>query len=53
MEKVKTPPYPDPAQLQRLNQIIDKFADKMIFTMIREGITKKELINYCTRLCAR
>ena len=53
MEKVKTPPYPDPAQLQRLNQIIDKFADKMIFTMIREGITKKELISYCTRLCAR
>ncbi len=54
MEKVKSyPPYPDPKHLRELNRIIDKWGDKIFFTMLREGITRKELISYVTRFCAR
>jgi DNA primase len=53
MKKNKRPPYPDPARVQQLDQLITRHADSMIFTMLREGITKKELIEYSTRICAR
>jgi len=53
MKKRKSRPYPDPKQLEQLNQLINKYADKILFSMLREGITKKELISYSTRLCAR
>ncbi len=46
------PPYPDPARLKDLSKLIDKYREQIFLTCLTEGITKKDIINYCTRLCA-
>lgn len=43
---------PDPARLQRLNRLIDKNREAIFLTCLREGISRKQLVEYLTRFCA-
>tara|TARA_B100000073_G_scaffold4730_1_gene3879 strand:+ start:863 stop:1180 length:318 start_codon:yes stop_codon:yes gene_type:complete len=44
--------HPDPKRLKQLNELIDKNKQAIFLTCLKEGITRKHLIEYLTRLCA-
>jgi hypothetical protein len=46
------PPYPDPKRVKQLSNLIDKYRKNILLTCLTEGITKKDIIEYSTRLCA-
>ena len=50
--KAKKPPYPDPYRAQLLSQLIDKYREHLLLICLKEGITKQDIIDYTTRLCA-
>tara|TARA_Y100000590_G_C14851551_1_gene687835 strand:- start:55 stop:402 length:348 start_codon:yes stop_codon:yes gene_type:complete len=50
--KNKHPPYPDPKRLRELSKLIDRYRENIFLVCLTEGITKKDIISYCTRLCA-
>ena len=39
---------PDPVRLKRLNQLIDKNREAIFLTCLKEGITRKQLVEYLT-----
>ena len=51
MEK-RRPPYPDPHRVKLLSELIDKYRQQLLFVCLREGISKQDIIEYATRLCA-
>ena len=50
--KRNEPPYPDPHRVRLLSNLIDKHREQLLLVCLKEGITKKDIISYCTRLCA-
>ena len=50
--KNKRPPYPDPYRSQLLSELIDKYREQLLLVCLKEGITKQDIIEYATRLCA-
>ena len=46
------PPYPDTKRVKQLSNLIDKYRKNILLTCLTEGITKKDIIEYSTRLCA-
>lgn len=50
--KNKRPPYPDPYRARLLSELIDKYREQLLLVCLKEGITKKDIIAYATRLCA-
>ena len=50
--KKETPPYPDPHRVRLLSDLIDKYREHLLLVWLKEGISKKDIIAYATRLCA-
>jgi|TARA_Y100000289_G_C3884186_1_gene130356 hypothetical protein len=50
--KKETPPYPDPHRVRLLSDLIDKYREHLLLVCLKEGISKKDIIAYATRLCA-
>ena len=50
--KNKKPPYPDPHRVNLLSNLIDKYREQILLVCLKEGISKQDIIEYATRLCA-